>query len=102
MCSPTAAPAIPIPTRPGRASCSSSHRNRLATNGNICKTQMAATPFPGLPPFLIALGDDERLSVHPIGVTQLAQRADLELIDSSQREPTDRYLLGFGHRNSRR
>src|ERR1700686_3360546 len=87
---------------------------------------MAATPFPGLPPFFeasrfwaraspfeasryraraspfVALGDDERLSIHPIGVTQHAQRADLELIDSSQREPTDGYLLGFGHRNNRR
>jgi len=50
----------------------------------------------------MVLGDDERLSVHPIGVTQHAQRADVELIDSSQREPTDGYLLGFGHRNNRR
>src|SRR5437667_5231314 len=75
---------------------------------------MAATPFPGLPPFIeasryraraspfVVLGDDERLSVHPIGVTQHAQRADLELIDSSQREPTDRYLPSLCHRNNRR
>lgn len=44
---------------------------------------MAATPFPGLPPLFIVLGDDERLSVHPIGVTQHAQRADLELISKN-------------------
>ena len=45
------------------------------------------------------LGDDEGFRVHPIGVTQFAQRADLELIDSSQREPTDGYLLGSDDRD---
>src|SRR5437016_537573 len=45
------------------------------------------------------LRDDERLRVHPIRVTQYAQRADLEVIDSSQREPTDGYLLGSGDRD---
>src|SRR6266849_6556332 len=46
------------------------------------------------------LRDDERLRVHPIRVTQYAQRADLEVIDSSQREPTDGYFLGSGDRDS--
>src|SRR5216684_4203661 len=45
------------------------------------------------------LRDDERLGVHPVRVTQYAQRADLEMIDSSQREPTDGYLLGSGDRD---
>src|SRR5438034_128168 len=45
------------------------------------------------------LRDDERLRVRPIRVTQYAQRADLEVIDSSQREPTDSYLLGSGDRD---
>src|SRR5437764_8643356 len=45
------------------------------------------------------LRDDERLRVHPIRVTQYAQRADLEVIDSSQREPTDGYFLGSGDRD---
>src|SRR5205807_3699528 len=45
------------------------------------------------------LRDDERLRVEPIRVTQYAQRADLEMIDSSQREPTDGYLLGSGDRD---
>src|SRR5258706_1564090 len=45
------------------------------------------------------LRDDERLRVHPIRVTKYAQRADLEVIDSSQREPTDGYLLGSGDRD---
>src|SRR5579883_1397539 len=49
----------------------------------------------------VVLGNDKRLSVHPIGVTQHAQRADLELINPSQREPTDGYLIGFDHRNDR-
>src|SRR5438477_780824 len=46
------------------------------------------------------LRDDERLRVHPIRVTQYAQRADLEVIDSEQREPTDSYFLGSGYRDS--
>src|SRR5713226_8722171 len=41
------------------------------------------------------LRDDEGLRVHPIRVTQFAQRTDLELIDSSQRQPTDSYFPGF-------
>src|SRR5713101_3880547 len=46
------------------------------------------------------LRDDERLRVHPIRVTQYAQRADLEVIDSEQREPTEGYFLGSGYRDS--
>ena len=45
------------------------------------------------------LRDDEGLRVHPIRVTQQAQRTDLELIDSSQRQPTDRYFPGFDYRD---
>src|SRR5438270_911469 len=45
------------------------------------------------------LRDNERLRIHPIRVTQYAQRANLELIDSKQREPTDGYFLGPGDRD---
>ena len=44
--------------------------------------------FPGLP-LSGLLGADEGFGVHPIRVTQFAQRADLELIDPGKREPID-------------
>jgi hypothetical protein len=62
---------------------------------------MAATPFPGLPLLFeasryrarasasVVLGDDERLSVYPIGVTQHAERSDLELIGRPNRAKTE-------------
>src|SRR5689334_21869959 len=45
------------------------------------------------------LRDDEGLRVQPIRVTQYAQCADLELIHSSQRQPTDSYFPGFNCRD---
>src|SRR5205085_3519551 len=59
--------------------------------------------FPGLPPLDYSeLRRDERLAVHPIGVTtDLAERADLEVIDSSHGQATDGGLLGTGNRNYR-
>jgi hypothetical protein len=53
--------------------------------------QTASPGLPGLPPsgllaqtkVLVSMG------VHPIRVTQFAQRADLELIDPGKREPAD-------------
>ena len=46
------------------------------------------TRFPGLAAEW-TLGADEGFGVHPIRVTQFAQRADVELIDPRQREATD-------------
>ena len=46
------------------------------------------------------LGADERLAVHPIGVTaQLAERTDLEVIDSSHGQAGDEGFPGTGDRN---
>src|SRR5439155_14618678 len=49
-----------------------------------------------------ALRADERLAVHPIGVTtHLAERADLEVIDSSHGKASDGGLPGTGNCNYR-
>src|SRR5437763_406771 len=59
--------------------------------------------FPGLPPMDYSeLRADERLAVHPIGVaTHLAERADLEVIDSSHGQASDDGLPGTGNRSYR-
>src|SRR5438477_199404 len=59
--------------------------------------------FPGLPSMdYSGLRADERLGVHPIRVTtHLAERADLEVIDSSHGQASDDGLPGTGNRSYR-
>src|SRR5258708_5897939 len=59
--------------------------------------------FPGLPPNgLSALRADERLIVHPIGVTaQPTERTNLEVIDSNHGQAAERCLLRTGNRYNR-
>src|SRR5438105_12612414 len=68
----------------------------------VKRTAYEALNFVSVPNFHFChgpLGDHKGHAVHPIGVTPLTQRADLELINSSHREPTHGYLFGTGQRD---
>src|SRR5262249_30033286 len=51
--------------------------------------------------FPALLGDYEGLGIHPVGITQLTECTDLELVNSAHDQTADGHLLGTGNRHRR-
>src|SRR5260370_1444390 len=96
--------ALPVPAKQNLflQNRTRSGKTELVPGKQSLKSKKGGNPgFPGLPAqWTGLLGADERFAVHPIGVTaQLAERTDLEVIDSSHGQASDDGFPGTGDRN---